>query len=164
MKKTVHYIEEFGIFHLVDHTTSHNQLLYRSHNIETKENTDILFSGVTYLEMPIKLDSCKIRIGGEQEINSIRSKAELSLNSKVFVVEQKEFSHFVVADNVLIQKNNLEYHETSIPIKREQPITEEQIKEMAFEAESQIKERGLQWFLENVVQDSGDWYVLERSK
>ncbi|MFT6924399.1 MAG: hypothetical protein ACJA1C_003421 [Crocinitomicaceae bacterium] len=161
MKKTVQHIDEIGVFHMVDHSTTHNQILYRSHNIDTKENTDILFSGVTYSELPLKLSSCKIKIGGAQEFIYLRGKTELPLNRKVFVVEQKEFNHLVVADNVLIQTNDFEYHETSIPIKREAPLTTEEIQEMATAIETQTKERGTQWVLENIVQNTGNWYVLE---
>lgn len=161
MKKTVKHIDEIGVFHMIDHSTTHNQLLYRSHKIETKENTDILFSGVTYLEIPLKLDSCAIKIGGDREYHYLKDKAELSSNKKVFVVEQKGFCHFVVADNVLIQTNGLEYHETSIPIKREAPLTIAEIQEMVTEMETQTKEHGSQWVLENIIQSTGDWHVLE---
>jgi len=161
MKKTVQSIDEIGVFRMVDYSTTHNQILYRSHNIENKENTDILFSGVRYIELPLRLDSCKIRIGGAQEFSYLKDKIELSSNHKVFVVKQKGFSHLVVADNVLIQTNNFEYHETSIPIKRESPMTMEEIQGLVNTTETQIKEQGIQWVLENIVQSTGNWSVLE---
>lgn len=160
MNKTTTCIDVVGKFSLFEYCTSHNQFLFRSHNIELKENTDLLFSGVEYLDLPRRFDNCKIYIGNDSDRKEIQRRFDLLSNQKVIVIEANRRKYYVVAMNLLFQTNSYLPSETSMPIKREEPLTEEGIKMISENIEQLISEKGLDYVLENVIQDTGDWERL----
>lgn len=160
MKKATTIIDEVGLFSLFEYCKSHKQFLFRSHNIELKENSDILFSDVEYLDLPLYFSNPKIYIGNEDIRKEISRRFDLKRNQKVIVIEEDGRRYFVVAFNILFQKNSYHPQETSMPIKREQPLTEERINDIRDNIESMISEKGLDYVIENVIQDTGDWIKL----
>ncbi len=160
MKKTTTIINEVGLFSLFEYCTSHNQFLFRSHNSELKENSDILFADVEYLDLPLCFSNPKIYIGNQEVRKEILEKCDLKKHQKVIVIEENGRKYFVVAFNALFQKNSFHFQETSMPIKREQPLTKERIKEISNDIDLMISEKGLDYVIENVIQDTGDWIKL----
>ncbi|MCF8296546.1 MAG: hypothetical protein K9J13_03290 [Saprospiraceae bacterium] len=159
MNKTVSEINEKGRFRLIDHSITHNQVLYRAYK-DSEKNVDILLSGVQYFELPIYLNDCKISVGKENDVEYIRTKFNYEEIGKVFVIEQDNYRHYIVADNILVQENEFATLETSIPIKREKPLDEKENLEFYEKMELVVKEKGSQ-YLKDLMQDTGDWKILK---
>ena len=88
MKKTTTIIDEVGLFSLFEYCTSHNQFLFRSHDSELKENSDILFSDVEYLDLPLCFSNPKIYVGNEECRTEILEKFDLKKHQKVIIIEE----------------------------------------------------------------------------
>lgn len=160
MGKTISLIEEPGFFSLFEYCDSHNQILFRSHNIKSKENSDILFSNVKYLDIPLSFSNCKIYIGNEDDRSSVQQKFHLNHNQKVIVIEDDCYKYYVVAMQVLFQKNTFPPDETSMPIKREKPLTSDEILAICDEIDQLNSEKGVDYVIENVIQNTGNWKIL----
>ncbi len=159
MENIVEKIDKKGIFKLMDHSISHTQILYRG---LTKANTniDILFTDVEYFEIPTNLENCKIYRGTKKDIDYVNTKYDGAGFGSVFVVEEKKFKHFIVAVNVLIQENNYNWSETSIPIKREKEMNKEEMMNFMTNIQRLTKEKGSQYIIDNFIQNS-DWKSLK---
>lgn len=160
MKSTIKIINETGSFRLIDHSISHNQFLYRSY-LESGKNKDILFAGVQYFDLPIHMNNIKITLGTEEDVRIVQSKFHHDRSGKIFIVEHDHFLGYIVADKVLIQENSYISTETSIPSKREKPLGIDEIKEMDTNIKQMIEEKGIQYVIDNIIQDTGDWVLLE---
>lgn len=158
MEKRINKIVEKGSFRLIDHSFTHNQFLYRSY-IEPGLNRDILISGVSYISLPMSIEGFQMYKGGEEELEKIRKKFDPYNYKKVFVFEQKHFKHYVVADRILIQENNYEILETSIPIKREAPRSIEELEEFSHKIKKEFDKKGYE-YVKNKYEVS-KWKILE---
>ena len=103
MKNRINRIIEKGSFHLLDHSTTHNQFLYR-HYVKKGLNRDILISGISYISLPMSIEDFQVYKGGEGELEKIKNKVDPYHYKKVFVFEEKDFKHYVVADRILTQE------------------------------------------------------------
>jgi len=159
MKNKIDRIIEKGSFHLIDHSITHNQFLYRSF-VKSGLNRDILISGVRYISIPISIQDFQIYKGGKKEFETVRSKFNPNHEINIFVIEQNGVKHFVVADRILIQENEFKEFETSIPIKREKPLSEEDILNLANKTNLENKEKGVKFVIDNYIQ-TDEWKILE---
>ncbi|MEZ4886450.1 MAG: hypothetical protein R3E32_17065 [Chitinophagales bacterium] len=159
MKRTIEEIKESGTFRLIDHSITHNQFLYRG-SADSGINKDILIEGAEYLSIPIYLTDFKIYKGGfkDEEITFKKFTSRGACN--VFVIEENGYKHYVVAHRILIQENDYEALETSIPIKREQPLTSDDIQELANKIKGEIDNKGPQFVIDEYIQ-TGEWEILE---
>lgn len=104
-------LEYEGFFKLIDTSTTHNRLLYRRFMSEhIKENVDIEFSGVVFVQLPFLVESPKIYKGTEQNHIELRNsyKEDLIPNrDKLFVIESKGGKYFIICNRITISKNLL---------------------------------------------------------
>lgn len=160
MKRLIKEIIGTGTFKLIDHSISHNQFLYRGQS-SSGSNKDILISGSEYLSIPIYLDDFKIYKGSSLDKEIVFKKYDYRGQDKIFVVEEKNgFKHYLVADRILTQENDYTGLETSIPIKREKPMTTNDIQELADKIKNEINSKGIQFVVDEYIQ-TGEWEILE---
>ena len=114
-------------FSLIDISTTHNQFLFRSS--KEAENVDLLFQGVFYYSGAIEFSNCTIYLAKDkqdkQAFFKLSNIKELDSNQNIFVIEADGNKYFIGAFRLHYQKNNLPPTETSIAIKKEEPMTEE---------------------------------------
>ena len=159
MKRTIKEIKESGTFKLIDHSITHNQFLYRG-NSDSKLNKDILIEGTKYISIPIYITDFKIYRGGPKDEEIVFNKYKPLEGDKVFVIEENGHKHYVVAHRILFQENDYEDLETSIPIKREQPITSDDIQEFTNKIKGEIENKGIQFMIDEYIQ-TDEWEILE---
>lgn len=160
MKKIIKEIIGSGFFKLIDYSISHHQFLYRGQS-NSGLNKDILISGCEYLSIPIYLDDFKIYKGNSLDKEIIFKKYNSQGDRKVFTVEEKNgLKHYLVADRILTQENDYEELETSIPIKREKPMTTKDIQELADKIKSDFVNKGMQFVIDEYIQTK-EWKILE---
>jgi hypothetical protein len=115
-------------YHLLDCSPSHNQLLFRSYDSKNGVNHDLLFEGVDFIAMPL----CFHLIGIKQKTNvQLPESVVLHPHTKTLCLEFENGEGFVRLYRISYQVNSLPPTETSIPIKREKPLTHEDIMEIA---------------------------------
>ena len=159
MKKTIKEIKEPGTFKLIDHSITHNQLLYRG-SADSGMNKDILIEGTEYISIPIYITDFKIYKGGSIDKEIAFKKYTTRGCDKVFVIEENGHKHYVIAHRILTQENDYEGFETSIPIKRDQPLTSDDILELAIKIKGEIENKGFQFEIDEYIQ-TGEWEILE---
>ena len=115
----MHPTELIGFFSILDYHISHRRMLVRS--TETSEegvrNTDLLFDGVFYIEMPDKLDGVTIREGSEQEYEYVEGRCFFEVHrqfSKVFVLRSQEKDYYVGARGIEVSENDKPPLESSL--------------------------------------------------
>ena len=108
-----------GFFSILDYHISHRRMLIRS--TETSEegvqNTDLLFDGIFYIEMPDKLDVVTIREGSEQEYEYVESRCFFEVHrqfSKVFVLRSQGKDYYVGARSFEASENDMPPLESSL--------------------------------------------------
>ena len=98
-------LEYDGLFKLIDSSTTHNRLLYRrfiSEHQNFKENIDIEFSGVSFMQLPFLIDSPKLFKGEESDYIKLANnyKKELIPNKdKLFVISSESVQYFIVCNS-----------------------------------------------------------------
>jgi hypothetical protein len=102
----------------------------------------------------------KYQLERKKDIEYVNTKFKNEGTGKVFVIEQDKYRHYVVADSILIQENDYDTLETSIPIKREKPLDEKGNLELYKKLTLLLKEKGPQ-YLNDLLQDTGNWKILE---
>lgn len=160
MKRLIEEIKGTGTFWLIDYSSSHNQFLYRGQS-KSGANKDILISGGEYLSVPTYIEDFKIYKGNSLDEEIVFKRYKPRGGKKIFVAEEnKGFKHFIVADRILTQENNYAYSETSIPIKREKPITTNDIQQLADKINNDIKNKRIQFVVDEYI-ETGEWEILE---
>ena len=142
-------------FTLIDFSTSHNQFLYRSSkNEKFNRNIDILFEGVSFMQLPLNLYGFEIVLGNKndyKELKKIVPDLDSYSHKKMIVLQNNLIKNFCLADRISYQENDLEALETSIPIKTEEPLSDEDILKMIEEA----SEKGADFLMQKY--NKNDW-------
>lgn len=116
-----------GRFRLIDFSTTHDQFLFRHSRyvagMNMQKNKDILLEGVKHFNLPVWLDDFQV-------IDSKPCSDDDSLNVFYFNDVNKQWS--VTCFRILYQENCTEGDNTSIPCKVGLPLSEDDIKEMAY--------------------------------
>ena len=110
------FIEEFN---LLDYNISHKVLLYRGQiKKEIKQNIDLIFEGVFYIEVPTRLHGLILyeadEILKEEILKKISEKFYPELGQTFFVIESDNKRYIIGCNRFLIQENSLIYLESSI--------------------------------------------------
>lgn len=147
------------IFSLIDFSPSHNQFLFRAMKDENHEkNIDILFEGVSYIQLPLVLKIFNLIIGSNEE-KRIKLK-EITFDNKsealdnLYIIESHSKRYFIIAEKASYLENDFEGTESSMPIKVEKPFTQEDILNLIAEAE----EKGAESFMEKY--NKTDWVEI----
>jgi hypothetical protein len=114
-------------FELWDFTVSHGQLLIRSpRGSDEQHNTDIVFAGVKYSELPVNLGKVTLEEPTEDDFAHIRRRfpEEFDLPTKLFVLcGAKEMRYYVVAAYCKVSENDLEITESPLRRKFDPSVT-----------------------------------------
>ena len=105
-------------FRLWDFKVSHDQLLLRSaKDNQHRENIDVAFVGVEYLELPTRLEELKIREGGDAEHRKTEELfGKRIAKGRVFVIESNDHCYIVVAAAMKVIENELDFFESSLEV------------------------------------------------
>jgi len=105
-------------FKVWDYNVSHNQLLIRSPKTEEfQTNIDIIFFGVSYLNLPTTMHGISLCESSVEEVNNIQLVfPNKSDTDKVFVLSSLNNKYMVVAKSCKILENELDIFETSLEI------------------------------------------------
>ncbi|GGG60513.1 hypothetical protein [Hymenobacter glacieicola] len=115
-----------GRFKILDFSIAHKILLIRKEEVVNHKfkNTDLLFAGTFFIELPTILDDISIFLGNEEDYEYLRGKMteELILEnlntSSIFCIKSCGLKYYVVADTLEINENDYDPSETSIGLKR----------------------------------------------
>lgn len=99
-------------------------MLFRHSDLEEGINHDIIFEGVEYFAAPLCFDLLGFKLKSDEEELEVKMPF---LPSKIVYIEHVMGRGIVVLRRVLYQVNQLMPTETSIPIKREKPLTVDDI-------------------------------------
>lgn len=170
MKNRIEKISSEGKFRLIDYSTSHNQFIYRAF-IKEGVNQDILIAGVKYISLPIHFDGIQISkvTDVEPRIERIKKKVDPYHKFRVFLFEEKDFKHYVIADRIFFQENDLPGHETQFSLNRRAPSVMDLHERFMKEMEENLSEEEKLEMLKNKVLafyekfNSGEkeWQILE---
>ncbi len=110
------FIEEFN---LLDYNTSHKVLLYRGQiEKEIKQNIDLVFEGVFYIEAPTRLQGLILyeadEIFKKEILKKINGEIYPEFGQTFFVIESDNKRYIIGCNRFLIQENSLIYLESSI--------------------------------------------------
>jgi len=104
-------------FSLWYYTVSHRQALIRSVGKDGKENIDIYFGDVHYIDIPTTIDGLEIRDPSDSDKEYISHKiGDLMADLKITVLEHNMQKFYVVSSIVKINRNTLAFYELPFDI------------------------------------------------
>ena len=107
-------------FVILDYFMSHGQLLLRSGiDKNNKTNLDIIFFGVSYIQLPTSFLGITIKKSYKQHIIPEYESIKLFLSydgSFLFEIECKSELFYVGASNFIVYENDLRFNETSLGV------------------------------------------------
>lgn len=97
-------------------TVSHNSLLVRGPGKDGWNNTDIMFSGVIYCELPEIFDGIVIENGAVEDVERLRLKCGLKDTqiNRVYGLQSVGRRYYVVASHFRKELNNLSPEENNL--------------------------------------------------
>lgn len=104
-------------FQVWDYVISHGQLLIRSpRSSEQDFNLDILFVGVSYLEIPVYLGEFQFDEANFRDLEHLKQRYpfEFYASTKVFVLATQKFRYYIVAAHCTLKRNELEMLESPL--------------------------------------------------
>lgn len=108
-----------GHFRIFDYFVSHSQLLLRCSETDDQRciNTDILFEGVEYIELPTFFEDPTLSLGNKDDLEAAAKRSSQPFVpelQQVFVVQAQQQRYLVVAVSLEVSRNELPPLESSI--------------------------------------------------
>lgn len=103
-------------FRLWEFRVSHNQLLVRSpRNDDAATNTDVVFTGVVFMELPTDFDGLRIAEGDSSRLDRIPAlEGRRTRGMKVYILTSAGREHLIVAASATVSENELDLFESSL--------------------------------------------------
>lgn len=101
------------------YVVGHSQLLLRSNKSETESlRVEILFKSVYAMNLPTTMHGIQVRLANENEADRIRSEtgcdSDIHKRARVFVLQGREYSGFVIAGVMFASEDQLDYWEPGL--------------------------------------------------
>lgn len=113
-----------GYFSLIDFSDTHGLLLFRKPDWDIENdrpyNTDLIFCGVTYMEIETNFESLTISRGGNEEDIRYFKEKDVGLFLKpinpnnIFIIESQGKKFYILAQDLIIEYNHLQHPKTSL--------------------------------------------------
>lgn len=105
-------------FNLTDYFDSHGQMLLRSYKDEEYDyNIDIIFFGVSYINMPISFKNLVITVIEPNDVlNELVYSQKIKQNDRIFEILSDKMKFYIYASFFKVYKNYLDFNETSLGI------------------------------------------------